>query len=944
MSDIMERLWPAFISETTEKLQELELLLVGVPSDEVDVHGVFRAMHTIKGGCAMMGFSAMESLAHAAEDVLEPIRRGVEAITDGLIDVLLDVVDALKAQLVEVDASRSEPPRRDELVTRLRQYLDDHRDEAGEQESLAPSPASELDTELARQFCDAIAPLLPMLATALISGKRVPARSADALVAAADAAGYPAIARLGERLARDSRLADLAALVERVAGLEQRSGADAGVQACFQICRPLLADPLFSGTADMLVRIQALEGVATATAFGEALHCLEAMQTRLVLTGCSASLLLYRLLAQLIRDAQRGLVALSPALLGALRGAVATPLELDHSLFESDAYQHRCEELVAELSRLVDAARGQGTASALRDQIRSQLSITPAALDAMSPEVLETLWSLTQNHAVIYEVAVDLEASQSDSARLVQCFDDDYQLLSSYTLPASSTPDGSGTRARVAFVVSADQRGEAFEAALTQFRANGLPCSWINCSLPRSETTQAVSRAAQRNAALETSAASTLRVDSQILDRFLGRVGEMVTLRNAMSHSLHDDDLMRRIRVLQGKFPEGGGAPTLAPEEVAMVRRLLQDMNARLDGLAQADIRFHGTLARLQEDVLALRVVPIATVFNRLPRVVRDVASSSGKQVDIALEGEEVRIDKSMVEALMEPLMHLVRNCIDHGIEAPSQRAAAGKPARGTVTVRADQQAGLLRIDVEDDGAGIDCTRVRSKAISLGLLDERQAQAMGKEELVGLIFEPGFSTAGKVTEVSGRGVGMDVVRNRVQHLGGTIQVESEEGRGTRFVLRMPLSLAIQNVVLVQAGKLVLALPERYVSEVIAMSPTQLQSVQGQAAFLLRGMPVPLFRLSALLGQDGQANAAYTEELEVLLLSDGSHRVGLVVDAVLERAEVFIRDVHPQIARMPAVSGVSVLGNGRVAVILDCDALIALASNNAQSLSGLLRAS
>lgn len=943
MSDIMERLWPAFISETTEKLQELELLLVGVPADEVDVHGVFRAMHTIKGGCAMMGFTPMESLAHAAEDVLEPIRRGAEVIGDDLIDLLLEVVDALKAQLSEVDSSRSEPASRDELVVRLRDCIGTAR--AVPATTGEPPAASEFEVELARQFCETVSAILPEVAGALIAGKRLQKDKLAALAATADAAGYRAVSVLAGRLPGDSPLADLAALVERVAAVEQRAAADAGVQVCYQQCRPLLADQVLSGAADMVVRLQAIEGDAGVSAIDKVLKCLKTMQARLLLTGCSTSLLLYRLLAQLLRDMQRGLVAPSAVLLKKLREAVAAPLELDQSLFESDAYQHGCDRLIAELGALVDSARGQGAASAVREQIRSQLSITPAALDAMSPEVLETLWSLTQHHAAIYEVAVDLEASRSDSAQLVRWFDDDYQLLSSYTLPASSAPDGSGMRARVAFVVSAGQQGDAFEAGLGEFRAKGLSCSWINCSLPHSAASSPDARRAPTRAAVaEGNATGSLRVDSQILDRFLGRVGEMVTLRNAMSHTLHDDDLMRRMRLLMGKFTEGAGTLTLQADEVSAVRKLLQDMDSRIDGLAQADIRFHGALARLQEDVLALRVVPIATVFNRLPRMVRDLASSSGKQVEIELEGDEVRIDKSMVEALMEPLMHLVRNCIDHGIEAPARRLAAGKPERGAVAVRADQQAGLLRIEIEDDGNGIDTDRIRSKAISKGMLDERQAQTMSKDELVSLIFEPGFSTASQVTEVSGRGVGMDAVRNRIQHLGGTIQVESDPGRGTRFVLRMPLSLAIQNVVLVKAGQLMLALPERYVNEVIAMSPSMLQSVQGQAAFLLRGVAVPLFGLSALLGQPSLSQHDADREIEVLVISDGSHRIGLIVDTVMERAEVFIRDVHPQIARMPAVSGVSVLGNGRVAVILDCDALISLAATNAQTLTSLLKAS
>jgi two-component system, chemotaxis family, sensor kinase CheA len=505
--------------------------------------------------------------------------------------------------------------------------------------------------------------------------------------------------------------------------------------------------------------------------------------------------------------------------------------------------------------------------------------------------------------------------------------------------------DGTGQRSRVGFVVSVGESTGPFEARLQKFRDSGVLCSWINCSLADNRPAQPspATRAASTVTMAE-SVASTLRVDSEVLDRFVGRVGEMVTLRNAMSHSLHDDDLIRRLRLLRGKFSGSTQALTLQVDELPAIRALLQELDSRIDGLMQADARFQGALSRLQEDVLALRVVPIATVFNRLPRVVRDVAQSCSKQVETELEGEDVRIDKSMVEALLEPLMHLVRNSVDHGIETPLQRQAAGKAERGRITIRANQHAGLLDIDIEDDGAGMDIAGIRAKAMSSGIRTGQQVQAMSRDELVALIFEPGFSTATQVTEVSGRGVGMDVVRNRIQHLGGTISVESEPGKGTCFRLRLPLSLAIQNVVLVQAGSQHLALPERYVGEVIALQGSMLQSVQGQAACLLRGVTLPLFRLSTLLGQTRSAQTAEQDQLEALVISDGSHRIGLIVDAVLGRPEVFIREVHPDIARMPGISGVSILGSGQVVIILDCDAIIALAASNAQSLRSLLKAS
>lgn len=949
MTDIMERLWPAFISETTEKILELELLLVGMPSEEVDVHGVFRAMHTIKGGCAMMGFSSMETLAHAAEDLMEPIRRGVSVMDDGVIDLLLEVVDALKAQLGEVSADRKEPAPCSQLVERLRRCLGQIGTAQADGAGAGVAAESQHELVVAKNFCAAVAQILPVMVEALAAGKPAPRKLQTALAKAADISGYPALSALTKALVPDQKMTDLAALVERIAGLEKLCGGDAGVEACYQICRPLFADLLFSGAADLLVRIRTLEtSAADADAIGVVLSGLREMQLLMVLTGASASLALYRLLAQLLRDVLRGLVDLSSPLQEQFCAAVVAPLELDHSLFESDSYHQYCDALVQALGKVVDEESGRRSGASLRDLLLQKLSIRAVALDAMSPAMLEELWALVQNQVAIYEIAVDLEARSAESSRLVHWFDSEFQLLTSYTLPATTLMDGSGQRARVGFVVSAGESAEILEDGLKKFRDTGVPCSWINCSLADSRLVDPVDApkvSAPAPATISESAtASTLRVDSEVLDRFVGRVGEMVTLRNAMSHSLHDDDLMRRLRLLRGKLSGSVTGVTLQADELPAIRALLQEIDQRIDGLMQADARFQGALGRLQEDVLALRVVPIATVFNRLPRLVRDVAQSSGKQVDTELEGEDVRIDKSMVEALLEPLMHLVRNSVDHGIETPALRLSAGKSERGRITIRANQHAGLLEIDIEDDGAGINIDRIRSKALSSGVRTNQQIQVMSRDELVALVFEPGFSTAEQVTEVSGRGVGMDVVRNRIQHLGGTIAVESESGRGTRFRLRLPLSLAIQNVVLVKAGSQHLALPERYVGEVIALHGAMLQSVQGQAACLLRGVTLPLFRLSTLLGQKRDMQQVESEDIEALVISDGSHRIGLIVDAVLGRPEVFIREVHPDIAKMPGISGVSILGDGQVVIILDCDALIGLAGSNAQSLRSLMKAS
>lgn len=436
-------------------------------------------------------------------------------------------------------------------------------------------------------------------------------------------------------------------------------------------------------------------------------------------------------------------------------------------------------------------------------------------------------------------------------------------------------------------------------------------------------------------------APATLRVDSAAVDAFVNRVGEMVMLRNMLSHVLTRDELElrqgRAALLLQGRSTD----QPLTDAELQELRDLLAALAQRHEALVQADQRLQGSLSRLQEEAMALRVVPIALVFNRLPRVARDLAHGLGRLLHLDISGEEVRIDKGMVDMLSEPLLHLVRNAIDHGVEPPAVRTAVGKPAEAVLRIAARQQGNTLVVDVADDGRGLDYDRIRARAVGNGLVAAADAAALGPRELGQLIFLPGFSTAEQVTEVSGRGVGMDAVKTRVLQLGGQVEVQSEPGQGTTFSLRLPLTAAIQNVILVDAGGRQLGIPERNVTEIVQLPVAALQTVQGQACCLLRGVTLPLYHLAALLGQDGVAAVPGTA-VEVVVLSDGVYRIGLVVERVVGRPEVFLRDLHPDLVRLPGVGGASILGDGRVVIILDCENLFDLAIRHAQSLRTLLR--
>jgi two-component system, chemotaxis family, sensor kinase CheA len=320
-------------------------------------------------------------------------------------------------------------------------------------------------------------------------------------------------------------------------------------------------------------------------------------------------------------------------------------------------------------------------------------------------------------------------------------------------------------------------------------------------------------------------------------------------------------------------------------------------------------------------------MLPVRTVFGRFPRVVRDLAQTAGKDVVLDMRGEDTELDKSVIEQISDPLMHLIRNAVDHGIETPMARQRVGKPGTGRVTLRAWQQGGNICLEVSDDGRGIDRERIHSKAVTLGLL--AAADAVDDEALFAFIFRPGFSTAERVSEISGRGVGMDVVARNVEALGGSISVHSERDRGTTFRVTLPLTLAILDGQTVRVGGEHYIIPMASVVESVRPIRRQLDTVLGTGeTFTLREQALPLVRLHRLF-RVPTAVEDPTEALLVIVEHDG-RRVALLVDELLDQQQVVIKSLEANYQRMEGIAGATILGDGRVTLILDVPGLMTLA--------------
>jgi two-component system, chemotaxis family, sensor kinase CheA len=400
-----------------------------------------------------------------------------------------------------------------------------------------------------------------------------------------------------------------------------------------------------------------------------------------------------------------------------------------------------------------------------------------------------------------------------------------------------------------------------------------------------------------RAAAPSRNTSTTIRIDVARLDALLNLVGELVIDRT-------------RLVQLGGALVDQFGDD-----------RVLGD-------LQQTALHIGRITDELQEQVMKSRMLPVESVFNRLPRVVRDVTARQGKQIDFIVEGKETELDRSVIEEIGDPLLRLIRNAVDHGIETPAQRVAAGKPARGRLKLAAYHADSFIVISLEDDGNGVDVEAVKRKAVERGVVTQEQVDRMSDQEAVQLIFAPGLSTAKTLSDVSGRGVGMDVVRANVEKINGSVEVETRRGKGTIFTIRLPLTLAIVQALLVRVAGGIYAIPIHAVTETLRIEREQIHRVNHREAIMLRDQVLPLVSVRQIFAM-GDSKTSDGSRL-VVAVHTSNRPVGLIVDGLVGEQEIVIKPLGQLVGDVAGVSGAAILGDGSVALIVDVAALIAQA--------------
>jgi two-component system chemotaxis sensor kinase CheA len=466
----------------------------------------------------------------------------------------------------------------------------------------------------------------------------------------------------------------------------------------------------------------------------------------------------------------------------------------------------------------------------------------------------------------------------------------------------------------------------------------------------------------------------TVRVDVDRLDSLMNLAGELVInksrfleiargldelFRSSNGQLLAADSLDRLDTVVRGLEAiegdvERNGSIARWVSQMRRVRenfRSIQDELARirqarerLSAMTEAIDHLSRVSDGIQRGVLETRMVPIGPLFDRFHRVIRDLRLSSGKEVSLRIDGEKTELDKRMIDELGDPLIHLIRNAVDHGLESPEQRASLGKPRVGRIALAAAHRGNSVVITVSDDGRGIDCERVRRKAVARGLVDESESLRLSERQIIQFIWHPGLSTAETVSDISGRGVGMDIVKSRIEALSGSVEVRTEPGQGTTFFIRLPLTLAIISVLLARVGSEIYAIPLDHLNEIVEVPAQGVYRLRGKKSIEVRGRIISLVALRDVFRSrhgwsEADRGADTGSKHTVVIVSNGDETLGLLVDELLGMQEAVLKSLEKNFSPVVGLSGASILGDGRVSLILDVDGLIGMVALDAGHLVG-----
>lgn len=898
-----------FVAEVEDNLHELEnnlLVLEHDPTNRSLLDACFRNTHTIKGSSGYMGFTSMAKLAHAMEDMFDRVRRGEAAITEPGMALIFQGVDALKTILNELNAQGEEVTDFSGLNARFEEFgrqpaematevpsipafsVDDSEKMQAMEQTLDSTIENEEDEELFSIYKDELKGLLWQLSTLLQNDS---APGSEVLRIISD------IERMTNYVGIDDLLDALQRIRNEISELEDeinRSDLEKIYRDLLDVFRPLIGgmeDVLMQTTeslpafleeddqelygifldfvAEKSVPFARMPNVADETWISECQNSIEAIRS-------SAHYMDYMDVVALMDE---WMERLTEALTACHGGAclVTNPLQ---NLWE------RLQQMLPGIIERFEAMHGEQKDASIG---------SIAELD----DVLDGLFQDNMLDTALKETQPEQAVSASTEAMVAEKTED---VLLSDDIPTGAMDMNEDSALDTVFNdMFAPQSAEATSTSVPAGQEATQP---LSADLSRSSTIKAPEASgARQQPDVAVTATQTVRIDLSRVDQLLGDVGELVVLRAGMQQMSNQMRDIHRYLLSKG-----------------LLNRDLKEFKDVMIRMSEQTSTMTRILNHLQDGIMKMRMLPISQLFERYPRMVRDLSQKLGKKVALDISGADTTLDKRVIEQMVDPMMHLIRNCVDHGIEAPDVREKLGKPAVGTILLSASQEGNFVTITIMDDGKGLDRDALIQKAVSMGILSAEQARGLPDERVWELIFLAGVSTASQVSDTSGRGVGMDVVRRNVEKIGGQIQISSTHGKGTRFVIRIPLTLAIIQALLVRVGQQIFAVPLSVIQETLRIRSEEISSIEGMEMFSLRQQTMPFIRLSSIYRGTGASNEQ--GKFFVVMVQHGEFVAGLGVDALIGQQEIVIKPLAEYLTDQPGFAGATILGDGSIALILD----------------------
>ena len=961
-------LFADFIAEAKEHLETIEpnlLELEKSPDNLALLNEIFRPMHSLKGASGFLGLNRINQMAHKSENILDALRKGSMVVTPAIMDVILAATDALRQMIDNLEASNAEG---DVAIEPIMAQIDAiMAGDAPETTPVAQPPEPSVQAVQAPQPDPAPAAPAEPSPTAEAASTSAAADHGEQLrnqglsgkewVATLPAKPVYALTAFGEGHLKDF-IDESSEIIENLNnGLleleENPTGTTDLVTDLFRFFHNMKGNSGIIGYNELNALTHEAETLLNNVRQGKITPSHELIDLLLLVVDMMEALVqkidvssgqvtpfeTEPVVRQLQAALAGGPVALPDELLTAQGNGQADP-EAPPAEEPEPAAQEADHPVEVVSPTIIPVGSEGDDAEAFRVTVRQQMEIIHAALETLKKDgthkdSIDAIYRclVAVKNACGFMGLTDIKVYAERTAGIVDQgrtsgidFGLMVDLLSQEVAIINDMVDKALAEGKAVHVDAPEEpetppvspaAAKPAAAATVPQAADPTP-SAPKPVAPRPAASPAPKPAAAKPAAPagkagapgvpEHKSSSTIRVDHERLDHLMNLIGELIINRNrytliarSLEDSGHDVDISQV-------------AQSLSETTYAMAR-ISDD---------------------LQDTIMKVRMVPVSSVFSRFPRLVRDLSRKSGKEVDLVMEGEETELDKSVVEVIGDPLVHLIRNSVDHGIEPEEERVAAGKPPHGKVTLRAFHKGNSVAIEIEDDGKGIDPAKMREVAVHKGLMSAEEAAQLDDREAIELIFAPGFSSAEKITDISGRGVGMDVVRTNIKNLKGSVSTHSEVGKGTRFTLSLPLTLAIIDALMVNVSGQMYAIPLDAVSETTKIEAVRLTDVKGRKAVTLRGEVLGVVELAEMLGLP--RTDPLPEVLAVVVIHDNDRRLGLVVDRLLERQEIVIKPLGAYLGDLKGISGATIMGDGSVILILDPHEVYLMATSKAASIA------